>query len=95
MANSDSKGNEFLGLLDQNEQRIRSYIFALVPNYADAQEIAQQVRMLMWEQFDEFRSGQRFWSLGASHCLLSDFIIQNKNGPESRVLQSGIYRENL
>jgi RNA polymerase sigma-70 factor (ECF subfamily) len=47
------KGKVFVGLLLKAERRIFAYIFTLLPNRADAEDVLQEVSKLMWEKFDE------------------------------------------
>ncbi len=49
----DLKGKAFLGLFLKAERRIFAYIFTLLPNRADAEDVLQDVSKLMWEKFDE------------------------------------------
>ncbi len=63
--NSDDPRRElFLKLLLENQMRIHAYILALVPNYADADDILQQTSSLMWRKFDDFKPGTNFTSWG-------------------------------
>lgn len=53
--NNDShRTGEFLRLLGVHEERTKAFVFSLVPNWADAQDIAQEVRLRLWEQFDAY-----------------------------------------
>ena len=45
---------EFVRLLTGNERRLKSYILTLVPNLADAEQIAQETSLRLWEQFDRY-----------------------------------------
>ena len=47
-------------LLVRHERSLYSYILAQVPNWADADEIAQETRLRLWEQFDQFEPGTQF-----------------------------------
>jgi RNA polymerase sigma-70 factor, ECF subfamily len=67
MSSSDSRNNndshrtsEFLCLLGVHEERTKAYIFSMVPNWADAQDIAQDVRLRLWEQFDDYDPAKDF-----------------------------------
>ena len=51
---------EFLRLLGRHEERTKAFIFSLVPNWADAQDIAQEVRLRLWEQFDAYDPAKEF-----------------------------------
>jgi RNA polymerase sigma-70 factor (ECF subfamily) len=48
-----SRGKVFLSLFLKAERRIFAYIFTLLPNRADAEDVLQEVSKLMWEKFDE------------------------------------------
>ena len=51
---------EFMWLLGQHERSLATYILALVPNWADADEIAQDTKLKLWEQFDRYERGSHF-----------------------------------
>ncbi len=46
--------------MGQHERRLRGFILALVPNRADAEDIAQEVRIRLWEQFDGYDRAKDF-----------------------------------
>ena len=58
---------EFLRLLGEHERRLRGFILALVPHWADADDIAQEVRLRLWEQFDDYDPAKDFGASGADH----------------------------
>lgn len=55
---------EFLDLLNQYEGKLNAYVYSLVKDYALADDILQDSRMVMWKNFDQFESGTNFlaWS---------------------------------
>lgn len=53
-SNSDARATEYLRLLGQHERRLGGFILSLVPNWADADDIAQEVKIRLWEQFDSY-----------------------------------------
>ena len=57
--------NEFIELLTQNYCRINSFIFCMVPNEADSEDIMQETTALMWEKFNQYEPGTNFlaWAL--------------------------------
>ncbi len=57
---SDDRAREFLRLLGEHERRLRGFILALVPHWADADDIAQEVRLRLWEQFDDYDPAKDF-----------------------------------
>lgn len=65
----------FVRLLSQHERSLNAYILALVPHWADAEEIAQETKVRLWEQFEQFEQfdqadpsvGFRAWSRKIAH----------------------------
>ena len=45
---------EFLQLLGQCEENLRAFILALMPHWADAEDVAQEVRVRLWQQFHNY-----------------------------------------
>lgn len=66
---NDERTIEYLQLLGQHERRLRGYILSLVPNWADADDIAQEVRIRLWEQFDTYDRTKDFgaWARTIAH----------------------------
>jgi len=62
--NHDERTKHFLRLLSKHERRLQAYILTLVPNWTDADELIQETRIRLWEQFDEFDPSKDFgiWS---------------------------------
>lgn len=58
----------FLRLFSSNEPSIRAFIRRLVPSRADADDIMQEVSIVLWEKFDSFEEGGDFraWAFGVS-----------------------------
>ncbi|MFZ4764683.1 MAG: sigma-70 family RNA polymerase sigma factor [Roseimicrobium sp.] len=59
MPESD-RTTEFLTLLTQHDRALGVYVYALVSTRADADDILQQAKMIMWKSFDQFESGTNF-----------------------------------
>jgi RNA polymerase sigma-70 factor (ECF subfamily) len=65
---------EYIELLTQNYSRIKSFIFCMVPNEVDSEDIMQETTVIMWEKFDQYQSGTNFvaWALTiAKYRILS------------------------
>ena len=69
---SDQHTEEFLSLLTQHEERLLGYIVASVPNWADADDIAQELRIRLWRQFDTYDRTKDFraWACTVAHYLI-------------------------
>ncbi len=58
-ANADSHAL-FLRLYTRHQHRIMAYIFTLVANRADAEDLLQETAVVLWEKFDSFQPGTDF-----------------------------------
>jgi len=58
----------FLRQFTANEAAIRAYVRRLVPSRADADDIMQEVSVVLWEKFDTFREDGNFraWAFGVA-----------------------------
>lgn len=68
----ERKTVEFLRRLSQYERRIKAYILALVPNWADADDLYQETTVRLWEQFADYDSEQDF---GAWACTVAHYLV--------------------
>ena len=66
---NNERTREYLRLLGQHERRLRGFILSLVPNRADADDIAQEVKIRLWEQFDSYDPTKDFgvWARTIAH----------------------------
>jgi RNA polymerase sigma-70 factor, ECF subfamily len=66
---NDQRTRQFLLLLGQHERRLRAFILSLVPNWADADDIGQEVKIRLWEQFDSYDPAKDFgvWARAIAH----------------------------
>jgi RNA polymerase sigma-70 factor (ECF subfamily) len=84
---------QLVSLLLKHRQRIFGFVFTLVQNRSDAEDILQEASMIMWEKFDDFRPESDFvaWAnqigyfcvqnfrrrQGRSKLLFDDSLIEN------------------
>ena len=54
--------DKFFKLFLQNNKKLFTYIVSCVPNYADAEDILQDVVSVMWEKFDSYEDGTNFYA---------------------------------
>lgn len=59
MDNPD-KAEAFVFLLARHERQLAAYVMTMVPQFADAEDILQQAKVVMWRNFDEFKPGTNF-----------------------------------
>lgn len=60
--------HRFLRLFTAHEAAVRAYVRRLVPARADADDIMQEVSVVLWEKFAGFREGAEFrpWAFGVA-----------------------------
>lgn len=56
----DKDHREFVRLITQNQRPLYRYIFSLVPNWNDADEVLQETHLRLWEEFEKFEEGTNF-----------------------------------
>ncbi len=82
-SSNDERTRRYLELLGQHERRLRGFILALVPHWADAEDIAQEVRIRLWEQFDNYDPAKDFgvWARTVAHYrVLAHRTTQSRHG---------------
>jgi RNA polymerase sigma-70 factor (ECF subfamily) len=65
---------QFLRLYTKHQHRILAYIFVLVPNRTDAEDLLQDTAVLLWEKFDQFQVGTDF---AAWACRVAFLTVSN------------------
>ena len=63
---------EFTELLSRHHGQLYGYIFALIRNFNDTQDVLQQACLTMWEKYDEYDSDTSFiaWA-----CVVARFKV--------------------
>lgn len=78
----DSRQYEaFSELLRQNYRRLYAYIYSLVRDFSDTEELLQDTSLLLWQKFDEFDPETNF---GAWSCQVARFTVLNFLRKEGR-----------
>lgn len=68
----DVRNREFVRLLTQHERHIEGYVHALIPLWQDAEDVLQNTKLRLWEQFDSFRPGTDFaaWAIAIAAYMV-------------------------
>jgi RNA polymerase sigma-70 factor (ECF subfamily) len=66
----------FEELLRAHERQLFGYIFSLVRNLADAEDLFQETCVALWDQFDRFEQGTNFaaWSSTVARFRVLKFL---------------------
>ena len=81
---SKDRGDRFVRLLAAHEHRLGSFVLGLVPNWVDAEDIVQETKIRLWEQFDNYDEQKDFgtWARVIAHYQILAF---RKRSAESRI----------
>ena len=76
----DARAEEFLRLLGKHEARINALILAMVPDWAAAEDIGQEVRIRLWKAFDQYDPSKDFgpWCRTIAYHEVLRYIKQTK-----------------
>lgn len=87
---SRTQHQRFLRLFTTHEPAIRAFVRRLVPSRTDADDILQEVAIVLWEKFDEFRDGGDFmaWACGIARFKVLAWL--RDRGRDRLVLDSDV-----
>jgi RNA polymerase sigma-70 factor, ECF subfamily len=73
----------FSELVSHHRSDLYGYIFAVVRNWEDADDLFQAVCMILWSKFDSFQSGTNFfaWARQTAKNKVSEFL-RHKQEPD-------------
>lgn len=65
----------FSDLVSGHRSRVFGYIYSMLHNMSDAEDIYQQTTLLMWQKFDEFEPNTDFcgWALRIAYYNIKNF----------------------
>lgn len=74
------RSQKFTEYLQQCQAQLLRYIFALVRNGEDAQDIFQQTCVVLWDKLDEFDPTRSFlaWACGVARFKVRKFVAQHR-----------------
>jgi RNA polymerase sigma-70 factor (ECF subfamily) len=72
---TEADGNDaFLDLLTRHSSQLFAYIYALVRNLHDADDLFQKTSVVLWKKFDDFELGSDFMAWA---CRTAKFEVSN------------------
>lgn len=89
MSNQD-RHQKFLQAFTLHEPAVRAFVRRLVPSRTDADDILQEVAVVLWEKFDEFFDDGNFkaWACGIARFKVLSWL--RDKGRERLVLASDV-----
>ncbi len=75
--------DDFLELVSLARGRVFGYLFSLVQNLADSEDLFQQTILVLWEKFDDFQPGTDFakWACTVAHYQAASFLRRKQRSP--------------
>ncbi|WP_437222877.1 sigma-70 family RNA polymerase sigma factor [Planctomicrobium sp. SH661] len=73
---SEARYEEFLTLFSRDRERLSAYIYSLLPNQADAEDVFQRCSLLLWRKFPEYERDRSFlaWACGVGFYEVRNFL---------------------
>ncbi len=73
---SEQQYELFLTHFTRDRERLFRYIFSLLPNHADAEDVFQRCSLVLWRKFSNFDSNRNFlsWSCGIALHEVRNFL---------------------
>ena len=80
----DERTRQFVRLLSQCDRRLYAYVLSLVVDLEAADEIVQETKIKLWEQFDKFRPGTDFpaWACTVAHYEVRSYRHRSQSWRE-------------
>jgi RNA polymerase sigma-70 factor (ECF subfamily) len=80
----------FLRLFTTNEEAVRAFVRRLVPARADADDVMQEVSIVLWKKFGSFHAGTDFraWAFGVARFEVLGWL--RDKGRDRLVLDEGV-----
>lgn len=78
---NDERYEQFLSRFAQHHERLFRYIFSLVPNHQDAEDVFQKTSIVLWRKFDQFSPDGDFYAWAAQ---VAYFEVRNYRRTSAR-----------
>lgn len=71
---------EFVGLWNAHSQRVYAYIYSLVANWADADDLFQETGLVVLAKFPEYQTGTHFgaWACRIAHNKVMQYFRERQ-----------------
>lgn len=78
-----SRTEEFVRLSSTHQRQLLGYIFTLVRNMDDAEDLLQQTNLIVWRRFDDYKPGTDFmrWACHIAHLQVLTFLRTRRRDP--------------
>ena len=75
MSQSDRE-RRFMEVFQEHYRPLFGYVYTLVRNYTDAEDVVQQTSLILWKKFDEYQPNTNFftWACGTARFEALKFL---------------------
>ncbi len=80
---TEQRNREFLVLLSRHELKLAACVHALVPSWQDAEDVLQETKLQLWQEFGTFRPGSDFlaWARTVARYVVRTHFRQSQRKP--------------
>lgn len=80
MSNPLPQSVPFIQLLTAQQNRLYGYLYSLVLNFDDAEDLYQEVATLLWQKFDQYEPNTDFgrWAIRVAHLTVKNFLRRRR-----------------
>lgn len=90
MAADENQANDlaenFVCLLAKHERRLEGYVLSLMPNWADAEEVLQETKLRLWQQYHEYDPAKDFGAWACTIAYYQVLTLRNRSRAEHSAL---------
>jgi RNA polymerase sigma-70 factor, ECF subfamily len=85
LMNEQDRHKLFAELIGRYQSQLYAYIFAVVRNQEDTEDLFQSVCLVLWRKFDSFRPASSFfsWARQTAKFMVCNFLRHKRNLPVS------------
>ena len=87
---TEDKESRYIRLLTANHVRIKSFIFSMLPNEADADDVMQDASIIMWKKFDSYVPETDFTSWAVTIAKYKVLEFRRKNFSDGLMLDNTV-----
>ena len=85
-APNENRMEEFLTSLANHERFLAGYVYSLIPNSADAEDILQDIKVALWKNFEQFETGTNFTAWSKQIAFYRVIAFRKKKAKENERL---------
>ena len=84
------RSSQFVSLLAAAERQLSGYVLALVPHFSDADEVLQDTKIKLWEQFDKYDPEKSFLAWAQRIAYFQVLTFRKKSRRQQMVFSNDL-----